>query len=127
MNRMYRNDIDGLCGNDDCGQMSAWYLFSAMGFYPVCPGTNQYMLGAPYLPYMKMILGNGKILEIEAPGVSDQNRYVQQVSLNGKIVERLYLTHVELMQGGVLRFEMGATPNLQRGLRPEDKPFSMSD
>ena len=127
MNRMYRNDIDGLCGNDDCGQMSAWYLFSAMGFYPVCPGTNQYVLGAPYLPYMKMILGNGKILEIEAPGVSDQNRYVQQVSLNGKIVERLYLTHVELMQGGVLRFEMGATPNLQRGLRPEDKPFSMSD
>lgn len=107
--------------------MSARYLFSAMGFYPVCPGTNQYVLGAPYLPYMKVSLGNGKILEIEAPGVGDQNRYVQQVSLNGKIVERLYPTHDELMQGGVLRFEIGATPNLQRGLRPEDKSYSMSD
>ncbi len=127
MNRMYRNDIDGLCGNDDCGQMSAWYIFSAMGFYPVCPGSDQYVLGAPYLPYMKVSLGNGKTLEIEAPDVSDQNRYVQQVSLNGNPVERLYLTHDEVMQGGVLLFEMGATPNRQRGLCPEDKPYSMSD
>lgn len=126
MNRFYKNNIDGLCGNDDCGQMSAWYIFSAMGFYPVCPGSNQYVLGAPYLPYLKVRLGNGKILEIEAPEVSDLKRYVKNVNLNGKTLERLYLTHEELMQGGVLRFEMDTTPNLQRGLQPEDKPYSMT-
>ena len=81
MNRMYRNNIDGLCGNDDCGQMSAWYIFSAMGFYPVCPGSGEYILGAPYLPYMKINFENGRTLEIKAPKVSDRNRYVRSVSL----------------------------------------------
>ena len=76
LNKMYKNDINGLGGNDDCGQMSAWYLFSVMGFYPVCPGTDQYVLGAPYLPYLKLTLPNGKTLEIKAPGVSDKKRYV---------------------------------------------------
>ena len=108
MNRFYQNNIDGLCGNDDCGQMSAWYIFSVMGFYPVCPGSDQYMLGAPYLPNMKVRLGNGKTLEIKAPGVSDENRYVQKVTLNGKEITRRYLTHEEIMEGGVLEFEMGA-------------------
>ena len=73
MNRMYRNHIDGLCGNDDCGQMSAWYIFSAMGFYPVCPASGQYVIGAPYLPYMKVRMGSGKYLEIKAPKVSDKD------------------------------------------------------
>ena len=63
---MYRNNIDGLCGNDDCGQMSAWYILSSMGFYPVCPGTDQYVLGAPYLPYIKVMLENGKTFEVKA-------------------------------------------------------------
>lgn len=72
MNKMYRNNIDGLCGNDDCGQMSAWYILSAMGFYPVCPGTDQYVLGAPYLPYMKVFLENGKTFEVRADKVSDK-------------------------------------------------------
>ena len=106
MNRMYKNNIDGLCGNDDCGQMSAWYIFSAMGFYPVCPGSDRYMLGAPYLPYMKVRLGNGKTLEIKAPNISDENRYVAKVTLNGKEITNRYITHSELMQGGVLEFEM---------------------
>ena len=106
MNRMYKNNIDGLCGNDDCGQMSAWYIFSAMGFYPVCPGSDQYMLGAPYLPYMKVRLGNGKTLEIKAPNVSDENRYINKITLNGKEITNRYITHSELMQGGVLEFEM---------------------
>ncbi len=67
LNKMYRNDINGLGGNDDCGQMSAWYLFSVMGFYSVCPGTDEYELGAPYLPYLKLKLPNGNTLEIKAP------------------------------------------------------------
>ena len=127
MNRFYKNNIDGLCGNDDCGQMSAWYIFSAMGFYPVCPGSDQYVLGAPYLPYLKVRLGNGKILEIKAPEVSDANRYVQKVTLNGQEISQLYLTHSQLMQGGELVFEMGAQPNLKRGLKAEEKPYSLSD
>ena len=106
MNRMYKNNIDGLCGNDDCGQMSAWYIFSAMGFYPVCPGSDKYMFGAPYLPYMKVRLGNGKTLEIKAPNISDENRYVSKITLNGKEITNRYITHDELMQGGVLEFEM---------------------
>lgn len=79
LNKMYRNATDGLGGNDDCGQMSAWYIFSVMGFYPVCPGTDQYVLGAPYLPYLKLKLPNGKTLEIKAPGVSDKKRYVRSL------------------------------------------------
>ena len=127
MNRFYKNNIDGLCGNDDCGQMSAWYIFSAMGFYPVCPGSDQYVLGAPYLPYLKVRLGNGKALEIKAPKVSDENRYVQKVTLNGQEITKLYLTHEQLMQGGELAFEMGSEPNLLRGLNAEYKPYSLSD
>ena len=119
-------NIDGLCGNDDCGQMSAWYIFSVMGFYPVCPGSDQYVLGAPYLPYLKVKLGNGKTMEIKAPGVSDDNRYVQRVTLNGKEVSQLYLTHDQLMAGGELVFEMGPGPNVNRGLKAEDKPYSMN-
>ncbi len=127
MNRFYKNNIDGLCGNDDCGQMSAWYIFSVMGFYPVCPGSDQYVLGAPYLPYLKVRLGNGKTMEIKAPEVSDENRYVQKVTLNGQEITKLYLTHKQLMQGGELVFEMGSEPNPTRGLNPEDKPYSMTE
>ncbi len=106
MNRMYRNRIDGLGGNDDCGQMSAWYLFSAMGFYPVCPGTDQYVLGAPYLPYMKLNLPGGATFEIKAPGVSDSKRYVKSVRLNGRPYSKLYITHDDIVKGGVLEFVM---------------------
>lgn len=127
MNRMYKNDIRGLGGNDDCGQMSAWYLFSAMGFYPVCPGTDQYVLGAPYLPYIKLTLPNGKILEIKAPKVSDRNCYVKEVKLNGKPYDKLYITHSDLLNGGTLEFIMQSTPNKKRGLNKEAKPYSMTE
>ena len=123
----YKNKPDGLCGNDDCGQMSAWYLFSVMGFYPVCPGTDQYVLGAPYLPYLKMTLPNGKTLEIKAPGVSDKKRYVQSLKLNGKVYDKMYITHEDILKGGVLEFKMGASPNKRRGLSPEDKPYSLTN
>lgn len=127
LNKMYRNDINGLGGNDDCGQMSAWYVFSVMGFYPVCPGTDQYVLGAPYLPYLKLTLPNGRTLEIKAPGVSDKNRYVRSLKWNGETYDKLYITHEDLMQGGVLEFNMSASPNKRRGLDAEDKPYSMTN
>jgi len=126
MDSKYRNDIRGLGGNDDCGQMSAWYIFTAMGFYPVCPGTDQYVLGAPCLPYLKLSLPNGNILEIKAPLVSTRNRYVQEVRLNGKPYSKLYLTHADLLAGGTLEFVMGPKPNRRRGLKPADKPYSMT-
>ena len=127
MNKMYKNHIRGLGGNDDCGQMSAWYLFTAMGFYPVCPGTDQYVLGAPYVPYMKLKLDNGKTLEIKADGVSDTNRYVKSVLLNGKPYTKTYITHDDLMAGGTLEFVMSSKPNKKRGLAASDKPYSLTD
>jgi len=127
MNKMYKNHIRGLGGNDDCGQMSAWYIFSAMGFYPVCPGTNEYVLGAPYLPYMKLHLSNGKSLEIKALGVSDNKRYVKSVRLNGKSYSKMYITHEDILNGGLLEFVMGASPNKTRGLAKSDKPYSLTE
>ena len=126
LNRMYRNDINGLGGNDDCGQMSAWYIFSVIGFYPVCPGTDQYVLGAPYLPYLKLTLPNGNILEIKAPKVSDKNRYVRSLKLNGKIYGKMYVTHQDILKGGVWEFDMSASPNKQRGTKITDKPYSLT-
>ncbi|MBR5812325.1 MAG: GH92 family glycosyl hydrolase [Alistipes sp.] len=127
MNKMYKNHIRGLGGNDDCGQMSAWYLFSAMGFYPVCPGTDQYVLGAPYVPYMKLALDNGKTFEIKAPEVSDKNRYVKSVLLNGKPYTKTYITHSDLVNGGTLEFVMSAKPNKKRGIATSDKPYSLTN
>lgn len=126
LNKMYKNDIRGLGGNDDCGQMSAWFIFSALGFYPVCPGTDQYVIGAPYLPYADVTLPNGRHIVVKAPKVSDRNRYVKRVVLNGKPYSRLYLTHQQLTEGCVIEFEMSDKPNVQRGLRAEDKPFSLT-
>ena len=127
MNRMYRNDIRGLSGNDDCGQMSAWYIFSAMGFYPVCPGTDQYVLGAPYLPYLKLSLQNGKVLEIKAPQVSDSNRYVKSLYINGEKYDKMYVTHEDIMKGGVWEFRMSKSPDKRRGTAPDSQPYSLTD
>lgn len=126
MNKMYRNDIRGLGGNDDCGQMSAWYIFSALGFYPVCPGSDQYVMGAPYLPYLKVTLENGKTIEVKAPKVSDKNRYVQKVRINGEPYSKLFVTHKQLTDGCVIEFDMGSKPNKKRGLNASDKPYSLS-
>lgn len=126
MDKMYKDKINGLSGNDDCGQMSAWYMFTAMGFYPVCPGTDQYVLGAPFVPYMKVALTNGKTIVVKAPKVSDKNRYVQSVKLNGKPYSKLYITHHDLTSGCTLEFEMGSKPNKKRGQAPADKPYSLT-
>ena len=127
LEKMYRNDIRGLGGNDDCGQMSAWFVFSALGFYPVAPGCDQYVFGAPYLPYMKVTLENGAVIEVKAPGVSDRNRYVRSVKLNGKPYSKLYITHADLTAGCTLEFEMSDRPNRRRGLARADKPYSLSN
>lgn len=127
MNRMYRNNIDGLCGNDDCGQMSAWYILSGMGFYPVCPGTDQYVLGAPYLPYMKVNLENGNSLIIKADKVSDKNRYVKSVKLNGKPYLKGYITQQDIMNGGELSFEMTSRPEKGRLFTGDNSPYSLSE
>lgn len=126
MDQMYKNNIRGLSGNDDCGQMSAWYLFSAMGFYPVCPGSDQYVIGAPFLPYMQINLPNGKTVTIKAPGVSDQNRYIRNVRVNGRPYTKLYFTHDQLVNGATIEFDMTSKPNKSRGLKATDKPYSMT-
>ncbi len=126
LNRMYRNDRNGLGGNDDCGQMSAWYIFSALGFYPVCPGTDQYVLGAPYMPYVKIKLPNGKVLEIKAPGASDRKRYVKSLRINGEKWNRTYVTHAQIMEGGVWEYVMSASPDKKRILTDEDRPYSLT-
>jgi predicted alpha-1,2-mannosidase len=103
---MYANAPDGLCGNDDCGQMSAWYIFSALGFYPVCPGSDKYIIGSPSVKSALVDLGNGKTLQIVARNQSEDNIYVKKVLLNGKPVSDFKLSHQALLQGGLLEFEM---------------------
>ena len=127
INRMYRPEIRGLGGNDDCGQMSAWYIFGTLGFYPVCPGSDQYVIGAPFFKEARIALPNGKVLTVKAPKVSDTNRYVKKVLLNGKEYTKLYLTHSDLLEGGTLEFDMASKPNKSRGLKPADKPYSMTE
>lgn len=107
METMYHDAPDGLCGNDDAGQMSAWYVFSALGFYPVCPGSDQYSIGSPMIKTAKLALENGKTLEIEAVNQSAENIHVTKVTVNGINIRRNYLTHKELMEGGKIIFVMG--------------------
>jgi predicted alpha-1,2-mannosidase len=106
----YKNKPDGLCGNDDCGQMSAWYLFSAMGFYPVNPCNDGYVFGAPQVEKVTLNLAQGKTFTIEAKGLSKENKYVQSIALNGKPVTGIKIAHAEIVKGGTLVFEMGPQP-----------------
>jgi predicted alpha-1,2-mannosidase len=126
MNRMYTPYADGYCGDEDNGQTSAWYVFSALGFYPVCPGSDQYVLGAPLFKKATLRLENGKTVTISAPENSEENRYIRALSVNGQPVTRTYLTHGELLDGATINAEMSATPNTQRGVRTEDAPYSFS-
>ena len=114
LKNQYRPTPDGLGGNDDCGQMSAWYLFSALGFYPVAPGSDQYALGSPVVKTARLNLENGKMLTIEAVNQSDKNVYVGSVSVNGRKLDRNYLTHSEIMNGGKIVFQMTDKPRMSR-------------
>lgn len=127
MNRLYTAAPDGYCGDEDNGQTSAWYVFSAMGFYPVCPAAPQYALGAPLFKKMTVNLENGKQFIINAPSSNADNRYIQQVTLNGKPYSKNWIGHADLQKGAVINVKMGAEPNKQRGTRPEDRPFSLSN
>ena len=106
METMYSNETNGLCGNDDCGQMSAWYIFSALGFYPVCPGSLQYSIGSPLVKEAEITFDNRKSLKIKTVNQGENNLYVDKVILNGKKLNRLYLTHSEIVSGGELVFHM---------------------
>ena len=102
----YRPEPDGLCGNDDCGQMSAWYMFSAMGFYPVDPVSGNYVFGAPQLPKIVLHLADGKTFTVIAEGLSEENKYVESITLNGEPYTKNYITHEDILNGGTLVFKM---------------------
>ena len=110
MHELYTNEPGGLCGNEDCGQMSAWFVFSAMGFYPVDPISGQYEIGTPMFPRVELKLANGKTFTVSAPAVSRENIYIQSVKVNGEPYKKSYLTHDLIMSGATVEFEMGAAP-----------------
>jgi putative alpha-1,2-mannosidase len=114
MDNLYQPEPGGLPGNDDCGQMSAWYIFSALGFYPVCPGNNEYVLGSPSVSEAKLNLENGKTFTIKAPGLSKQNIYVKRILLNGEPYNKLFIRHEDIMAGGEMVFEMSKKPVLKK-------------
>lgn len=126
MNRLYMATPDGYCGDEDNGQTSAWYVFTALGFYPVCPGSNEYVLGAPYFNKVTVSLENGKKLEIVAPANSDTNRYIKTLNYNGKNYTKNYINHFDLIKGGRLLFDMDGKPNKNRGVKDSDFPYSFS-
>ena len=126
MNRLYKATPDGYCGDEDNGQTSAWYVFSAMGFYPVCPASDQYVLGAPLFKKMTLNLENGKTITINSPANSATNKYVSSLTYNGKPYSPNWLSHKALLGGGTLDFKMQATPDKTKGTKSTDFPASMS-
>ena len=126
MNRLYAPTPDGYCGDEDNGQTSAWYVFSAMGFYPVCPGSDQYVIGAPLFNKITLKLENGKQVVINAQDNNADNRYIQSMSFNGKEYSKNWISHTNLMKGAAIDFKMSATPNMKRGIKEEDVPYSFS-
>ncbi|WJS94076.1 GH92 family glycosyl hydrolase [Flavobacterium johnsoniae] len=127
MNRMYHATPDGYCGDEDNGQTSAWYVFSSLGFYPVTPASDQYVIGAPLFKKVTLQLENGKSITINSTENSDQNRYIQNMKLNGKVYTKNWLSHSELMKGATLDFDMSSEPNKKRGINKEDFPYSLSN
>ena len=126
MDKLYNPNADAYCGDEDNGQTSAWYVFSAMGFYPVCPGTKQYAMGSPLFQKILVKLENGKTIQIEAPDNNKQTRYVDDVKVNGKSVSRTWLEHDELTKGATIKFQMSSKPNKKRGTDEKDAPYSFT-
>lgn len=127
MEKMYNANPDGYCGDEDNGQTSAWYVFSALGFYPVCPGSDQYVLGSPMFRSAKLHLENGKTVMISAPNNSSSSRYIQKLYINGNEYKHNYITHKQLTDGTALEFKMSDYPNKQRGIEKKDAPYSFSE
>lgn len=126
MDKLYNATEKGYPGDEDQGQMSSWYVISAMGLYSVCPGTDQYVIGSPVFRKTTISLENGKQFVINAENNSKENVYIQSATLNGKPYDLNWITHADIANGGVLSFKMGNTPNKQRGVAKEDRPFSVS-
>lgn len=127
MRKLYSFAPDGYPGDEDNGQTSAWYVFSAMGFYPVTPTVGQYAIGSPLFRRVQVTMPGGKVLTIEAENNSRDNVYIQSATLNGVPHDNPWLSREALQGGGTLRFVMGPTPNKAWGARPEQAPFSMSE
>ncbi len=126
MGKLYSATPDGYCGDEDNGQTSAWYVFSALGFYPVCPGTDEYVIGSPLFKSAKLHLENGKTVTIMSDNISADNCYIKSMKVDGKSYSRNYLTHDQLLSGAKIRFCMDSEPNLQRGTGDDDAPYSLS-
>ncbi len=126
MNRMYTPTPDAYCGDEDNGQTSAWYVFTSLGFYPVCPGTNQYILGAPLFKKAKLHFENGNVMEIDAPNNSDENFYLNKYVINAQESTRNYIEYETLLKGGRIECDMTAQPNKNRGVNEADFPYSFS-
>lgn len=127
MNTLYSATPDGYCGDEDNGQTSAWYVFSALGFYPVCPGTDQYVMGAPLFKKAVLHLENGKNVCIRAVENAPENMYIQKMEYNGNEYTRNYVTHSDLMRGGIIELQMSPVPNYKRGILSDDVPYSFSN
>lgn len=127
MDKLYNPNADAYCGDEDNGQTSAWYVFSAMGFYPVCPGTDEYIMGSPLMKSIKVNLENGKTITIKSVNNNKDNRYVKGVKLNGKAHSKTYFTHGDLMKGANISYEMSPVPNKTRGVNEVDYPYSFSN
>ena len=117
---MYFNTPSGYAGNEDCGQMSAWYVFSAMGFYPVNPANNVYAFGSPQLDYATIKLANGRTFEIVTKNAGNENMYIQKIMLNGKEYKKNFITHKDIVTGGKIEFYMGKKPN--KAMSDYEKP-----
>ncbi|WP_423149011.1 GH92 family glycosyl hydrolase [Rubrolithibacter danxiaensis] len=126
MAKLYSSTENGYPGDEDQGQTSSWYVLSALGFYSVCPGTDEYVIGSPVFKKVTITMEDGKKFVVEANNNSKENVYIQSARLNGKSYSRNYIRYSDIVNGGMLRFEMGDKPNLQRGISKEDKPFSLS-
>jgi predicted alpha-1,2-mannosidase len=122
---MYTDQNDGLCGNEDCGQMSAWYVLSSMGMYPVNPAAGAYVFGSPVFDKAEIALPEGKTFSIVAENNSTENLYIQSAELNGKPYTKSFITHKDILAGGTLKFVMGNQPNIEFGAALENRPKSV--
>jgi predicted alpha-1,2-mannosidase len=127
MDKLYQATPNGYCGDEDNGQTSAWYVFSALGFYPVTPTSVQYAAGSPLFKHAEIHFENGKKLTINAANNGAGNRYVQKVTFNGNAYTKNYFNHFDLQKGGTINFQMAPKPNKQRGTAQADFPYSFSN